>query len=110
MVRAPATFASATPVTALHYTANGNITSSGAYLPGALGFNLADISASWVLRYLPTGVKALVWLGDCGGARSSFQSQVHPFLGSTKVWTTSRHRSCIERRSAYVNRRLEISD
>ena len=85
-ISAPATVASAAPVTALHYTANGNISSSGAYLPGVLGFNLADISASWVLRYLPAGVKALVWLGDCAGATSSFQSQVNPFLGSTKVW------------------------
>lgn len=85
-ISVPTTVASAAPVTPLHYTPNGNISSSGAYLPGALGFNLADISASWVLRYLPTGVKALVWLGDCGGATSSFQSQIHPFLGSTKVW------------------------
>jgi len=78
--------ASAAPVTGLHYAPNGDISGSGAYLPGALGFNLADISASWVLAYLPKGVKALVWLGDCGGVTSSFQSQIHPFLGSSQVW------------------------
>ena len=77
---------SAAPVTGLHYAPNGDISGSGAYLPGALGFNLADISASWVLAYLPKGVKALVWLGDCGGVTSSFQSQIHPFLGSSQVW------------------------
>jgi hypothetical protein len=82
----PASVASAAPVTGLHYAPNGDISGSGAYLPAALGFNMADISASWVLAYLPNGVKALVWLGDCGGVTSSFQSQIHPFLGSSQVW------------------------
>lgn len=85
-ISVPASASPAGPVTGLHYAPNGNISSSGAYLRGALGFNLADISGSWALRHLQAGVKALVWLGDCGGATSSFQSQVQPFLGSTKVW------------------------
>jgi hypothetical protein len=82
----PAGAVPAGPATGLHYAPNGNMSGSGAYEPGALGFNLADISASWALAYLPAGVKALVWLGDCGGATSSFQSQVQPFLGSSRVW------------------------
>jgi hypothetical protein len=82
----PAGAVPAGPVTGLHYAPNGNLSGSGAYEPGALGFNLADISASWALAYLPAGVKALVWLGDCGGATSSFQGQVQPFLGSSQVW------------------------
>ena len=82
----PASFASAAPVTGLHYAPNGDISSSGAYPPGALGFNMADISASWMLAYLPKGVKALVWLGDCGGATPSFRSQIQPFLGRSRVW------------------------
>ena len=54
-ISGPASVASAAPVTGLHYAPNGDISGSGAYLPGALGFNLADISASWVLAYLPKG-------------------------------------------------------
>ncbi|MGH3283498.1 MAG: hypothetical protein ACRDPD_02235 [Streptosporangiaceae bacterium] len=73
-------------MTTLHYTANGSISGSGAYLPGTLGFNMADVSASGRLPHLPKGVKALVWLGDCGGVTSSFQSQVHPFRDRSQVW------------------------
>jgi hypothetical protein len=51
-----------------------------------LGFNLADVGATWELAYLPAGVKALVWLGDCGGASASFQGQVQPYIGSSQVW------------------------
>lgn len=82
----PASVAAAVPVTGLHYAPNGDLSGSGAYLPGALGFNMADISASWMLAHLPKGVKALVWLGDCGGVTSSFRSQAHPFLGRSQVW------------------------
>jgi hypothetical protein len=85
-ISVPASASPAGPVTGLHYTSNGNWSSSGAYEPGQLGFNLADVGASWELAYLPAGVKALVWLGDCGGATTSFQSQVQPFIGSPQVW------------------------
>jgi hypothetical protein len=70
----------------LHYAPNGNWSGSGAYQPGVLGFNLADVGATWELAYLPAGVKALVWLGTCGGVTASFQNRVQPYIGSSKVW------------------------
>jgi hypothetical protein len=74
------------PVTSLHYTANGNVSSSGQYLPGVDGFNLADISSVSGLNSLPAGVKGLVWIGYCGGAVSTFQKMVSPFIGDAKLF------------------------
>src|SRR5215467_844384 len=44
------------PRTALHYALNGNFDSAGSYLPGSIGFNLADVSSVARLRSLPDGV------------------------------------------------------
>lgn len=74
------------PVTSMHYTANGNFDSSGKYLPGADGFNVADVSSTSELTDVPSGVKAMVWVGTCNGADSSFQSAVQPYVGSSKVY------------------------
>jgi hypothetical protein len=74
------------PVTSLHYAANGNLSSSGQYLPGADGFNLADVSSVSTLNRLPAGVKGLIWIGYCGGADSSFQKMVSPFIGKPKLF------------------------
>lgn len=73
------------PATGMHYTANSNFSGSH-YLPGADGFNLADVSGSWLLRYLPVGVRALVWVGQCNGADSTFVSTVTPFVGKSQVF------------------------
>jgi len=35
---------------------------------------------------LPTGDKALVWIGQCGGATSTFASSVTPFIGNPNVY------------------------
>jgi len=74
------------PVTSLHYAANGNFGSSGEYLPGAAGFNLADVSSLDAANSLPLGVKALVWVGTCDGATPSFQSLVDGFAGNSSLF------------------------
>lgn len=76
------------PVTRLHYTPNGNFGQSGQYLPGADGFNLADVKAysKGALDSLPAGVRGLVWLGDCAGATASFRSTVDAFAGDPKLF------------------------
>jgi hypothetical protein len=74
------------PETSLHYAPNGNFSSSGVYLPGADGFNMADIDNVDMLPYLPTGVKALVWLDLCNGADANFISTVTPFIGKSQVY------------------------
>lgn len=69
------------PQTALHYTPNSNFTADGStYLPGGDGFNLADISSPWYLDHMPSGVKAMAWLGLGNGADASFQSTVSRFM------------------------------
>jgi hypothetical protein len=70
----------------LHYASGSNLDSNGNYVPGADGFNLADINGADELPYLPAGVKALVWLGLCNGADSNFVSTVTPFIGNPKVY------------------------
>ena len=74
------------PVTDLHYTANGNFSSSGQYLPGADGFNLADVGSVSVLDALPAGTNGLVWIGYCEGPDSTFQAMVSPFIGNPKLF------------------------
>lgn len=74
------------PETALHYAPNANFTPSGAYGPGAAGFNLADVSSPRQLALLPAGVRALVWVGQCGGATERFVRAVRPYLNHPKVF------------------------
>ena len=74
------------PLTSLHYSPNANIDSNGDYVPGTDGFNLADIASSSLLRYLPSGVKALVYLGLCNGADANFVATVQPYVGQPSVY------------------------
>ena len=73
------------PTTALHYTPNGNLV-NGQYAPGTDGFNLADISSASELSELPSGVKALVWLGMTGGVTAPFEAAVELFGGDSQVY------------------------
>jgi hypothetical protein len=73
------------PVTSLHYTSNGNFV-NGQYAPGADGFNLADVTSASELSELPSGVKALVWLGMTDGVTAAFMSAVESFAGSSQVY------------------------
>ncbi len=73
-------------VLGLHYAANSNISASGSYVPGRLGFNLADIGSKDELDGLPKGVKGLVYLGLCHGADVSFRTQVSPYAGDPKLF------------------------
>ena len=73
------------PSTMLHYTANGNFV-KGQYAPGADGFNMADISSASQLSEVPSGDKALVWLGMTGGVTAAFKAAVESFIGSGKVY------------------------
>lgn len=72
------------PKTAWHFTANGNF-ASGGYDPGAYGFNVADASPSQ-LSLVPTGDKALVWVGMCDGVTSAFTSIVDSTYANAKVF------------------------
>ncbi|SEL48401.1 hypothetical protein [Streptacidiphilus jiangxiensis] len=69
------------PSTALHYTANGNFDPSGAYTPGGLGFNIADVSSPALLADLPAHVQALAYVGTCNGADATFRATVDAYRG-----------------------------
>lgn len=73
------------PNTPLHYTANGNFV-NGQYAPGADGFNMADISSASQLSELPSGDKALVYLGMTGGVTAAFEAAVQRFIGKSQVY------------------------
>ena len=73
------------PRTSEHFTANGNLSGS-TYEPGAVGFNLADVSSNAQTEALPVGVKGLEWIGSCAGATASFQATIDSFLGDPKVF------------------------
>jgi hypothetical protein len=72
--------------TTLHFASNSNFDSARGYLPGAAGFNLADVSSPEQLESLPEGVMGLVWVGQCNGVDAKFQNTVRPFIGSTKLF------------------------
>lgn len=74
------------PQTSAHYTANGNFDSSGHYLPGSLGFNVADVGSASQLASLPSGVQGLVWVGLCNGADTGFRSVVNGYIGKPNVF------------------------
>jgi hypothetical protein len=78
--------ASAVAPFGLHYAPNGNVSSTGTYLPGAVGFNLADVSDVDTLNSLPAGVWGLIWLGLCNGADANFIATVTPFIGNAKLY------------------------
>jgi hypothetical protein len=81
-------FASAQPTAPItrHYAPNGNFDASGTFLPGAVGFNLSDVSNRHDLDRLPGDVLGLVWVGKCNGADAQFIKTVTPFLGHPKVF------------------------
>jgi hypothetical protein len=81
----PAPPAPSGPHTSEHFTANGNLSGSS-YVPGADGFNVADVSSNDVVAALPAGVKGLVWIGSCDGATTSFQSTIQSFVGDPRVF------------------------
>jgi len=81
--------ASIGPTTSLHFAPNGNFgtgSTASAYLPGADGFNLADVRSVGQLDSLPQGVRGLVWVGLCQGVDPTFTSTVGPFVGNAKVF------------------------
>jgi hypothetical protein len=70
----------------LHFASNLNFRADGTYSPGSAGFNLADVSTPEELDSLPAGVKALVWVGRCGGVDNGFLSAVRAYLGRSGVF------------------------
>jgi hypothetical protein len=73
------------PSTNLHYTSTGNFSGS-TYTPGVDRFNLADVSSVGMADSLPSRVKALVYIGQCGGVTQSFKNAVKPFIGNARVF------------------------
>lgn len=78
--------AQSTRTTHLHYAPNHNFDSEGSYLPGGIGFNLADVGAVEQLDSLPNGIEGLVWIGECEGIDANFLKAVQPFVGKPKVF------------------------
>ena len=74
------------PQSALHFALNGNFDSRGNYLPGSIGFNLADVTTVVQLNSLPDGVKGLVWVGQCNGVDTTFLRTVQPYIGNSKLF------------------------
>ncbi|MFD0331476.1 hypothetical protein ACFQZC_33360 [Streptacidiphilus monticola] len=70
----------------LHEASNDNFAADHSFAPGALGFDLAEVTSPADLGHLPPGVKALVWLGRCDGATPAFADTVRPYLHSPKVF------------------------
>ncbi len=70
----------------LHFTANGNFDAAGHYLPGYLGYNLADVSSRSLLDRLPRGDRGLVYLGLCTGATTAFRAAVRHYAGDGRVF------------------------
>lgn len=75
------------PATSLHYAANDNW-SGDTYVPGATGFNLADISDPGLLSSLPAHTRALVFIGQCDGTRpgSAFLQAVQGFHATPQLF------------------------
>ena len=73
------------PITNLHLAANANFV-NGQYVPGADGFNLADVSSVDELSLLPAGDKAMVWLGMGNGVTPAFEAAVNQFIGHSNVY------------------------
>ena len=83
------------PITALHYTANGNFL-NGVYAPGADGFNLADVGSVSELNALPPGVKGLFTLVSPTEPTLIFKppsapsSAIRTFMASTSLMSRDR--------------------
>jgi hypothetical protein len=74
------------PKTDLHHAPNHNFDGRSRYLPGEIGFNLADVDDVGQLRLLPNDVKGLVWVGQCNGVDPAFLKTVGPFIGRPGVF------------------------
>jgi hypothetical protein len=74
------------PSAGRHFAANHNFDDAGRYLPGDIGFNLADVSRPSQLDLLPEGVLGLVWVGSCDGVDDGFTRLVASFAGSPRVF------------------------
>lgn len=72
--------------TTRHYASNGNFDQNGNYLPGAVGFDVADIGNPWELNHLPAGVRGLVWVDKCNGVDNAFLSTVRPLINHPKLF------------------------
>ena len=70
----------------LHYAPNHNFGPSGDYMPGKVGFNIADVSSVKQLDSLTGGVRGLAWIGQCGGVDSAFLKEVRPYVGNAKLF------------------------
>jgi hypothetical protein len=70
----------------LHYAPNDNFGPNGDYLPGRLGFNLADVNTVDQINGLEAGVKGLVWIGQCGGVDIKFLRTVQPYARTQKLF------------------------
>jgi hypothetical protein len=70
----------------LHYAPNGNFGPTGDYLPGGVGFNLADVNSVSQIESLKAGVKGLVWIGQCNGVDAKFLRTVQPYADSQKLF------------------------
>ena len=69
-----------------HFAPNANLAPNGAYAPAGAGFNLADVSTKQELDLLPEGTKGLVWIGQCEGVTTRFESTVSAVIDDPKAF------------------------
>jgi hypothetical protein len=74
------------PSTSWHYAPNSNFDGQRNFVPGADGFNLSDANSISDVNDTPAGDKALVFIGLCNGADTSFKSTVQPYFDNQKVF------------------------
>lgn len=74
------------PATGLHFAANANNGAGGAYLPGRLAFNLADVESRAELDALPAGVLGMAYLSGCGGADAALRAEVDAYAGDARLF------------------------
>ena len=69
-----------------HFAPNENFDTTGTFMPARAGFNLADVSSRRELDLLPDGIKGLVWVGQCEGVTTKFESMVGAVIDHPKAF------------------------
>lgn len=67
------------PATSQHYATAGNWDTGSAQPVANLGFTIIDVSSAGDMPYLPSGTKALIYIGTCNGADTTFTTTVSAY-------------------------------
>jgi hypothetical protein len=69
-----------------HFAPNANFNAKGDFLPAKAGFDIADVSSRHELDLLPDGVKGLVWIGQCDGVDTKFETLARAVIDHPKLF------------------------